>query len=47
LKGIEQEIAELLKLHRGQLESLAQALLEQETLAADEIQSILKQTMSL
>ncbi|MCP4283845.1 MAG: ATP-dependent zinc metalloprotease FtsH, partial [Gammaproteobacteria bacterium] len=45
LKGIEQEIAELLKLHRGQLESLAQALLEQETLAADEIQSILKQTM--
>ena len=41
LKGIEQEIATLLQQHRDQLESLAQALLEKETLEADEIQSIL------
>ncbi len=41
LKGIEQEIKTLLQQHRSQLESLAQALLEKETLAADEIQSIL------
>jgi cell division protease FtsH len=41
IKGIEQEIAQLLQQHRGQLESLAQALLEKETLEADEIQSIL------
>jgi len=47
LKGIEQEIADLLKQHRTQLESLAAALLEKETLEADEIQSILKDAMSL
>ncbi len=41
LKGIEQEITTLLQQHRDQLESLAQALLEKETLEADEIQSIL------
>ena len=41
LKGVEQEIATLLQQHRDQLESLAQALLEKETLEADEIQSIL------
>lgn len=41
LKGIEQEIKTLLQQHRSQLESLAQALLEKETLEADEIQSIL------
>jgi cell division protease FtsH len=41
LKGIEQEITTLMQQHRGQLESLAQALLEKETLEADEIQSIL------
>ena len=41
LKGVEQEIATLLQQHRDQLESLAQALLEKETLQADEIRSIL------
>ena len=46
LKGIEQEISELLNQHRDQLESLAEALLEKETLEADEIQSILEQTTS-
>jgi len=40
LKGIEQEVAVLLKQHRVQLESLASALLEKETLEADEIQAI-------
>jgi cell division protease FtsH len=39
--AVEQEIATLLQQHRDQLESLAQALLEKETLEADEIQSIL------
>jgi len=41
LKKIEQEIATLLKQHRAQLESLAKALLEKETLESDEIQSII------
>jgi cell division protease FtsH len=41
LKGVEQEITTLLQQHRDQLESLAQALLEKETLQADEIRSIL------
>jgi len=41
LKGIEQDIAALLKQHRPQLESLAAALLKMETLEADDIQSII------
>jgi cell division protease FtsH len=40
LKAIEQEIVTLLEQHRTQLESLASALLEKETLEADEIQAI-------
>jgi cell division protease FtsH len=40
LKNIEQEIGTLLEQHRPQLESLANALLEKETLEADEIQLI-------
>jgi cell division protease FtsH len=40
LKTIEQEIKNLLQQHRTQLESLAIALLEKETLEADEITSI-------
>ena len=40
LKHIEQEITTLLQRHRSQLELLASALLEKETLEADEIQSI-------
>jgi len=40
LKTIEQEIKDLLQQHRTQLESLAIALLEKETLEADEISSI-------
>ena len=40
LKHIEQEISTLLEQHRPQLESLANALLEKETLEADEIQLI-------
>ena len=45
IKGIEQEVAQLLQQHRDQLESLAQALLDKETLEADEIRSILEGTM--
>ena len=41
LKGIEQDIAALLKQHRPQLESLAAALLKKETLEANDIQSII------
>jgi cell division protease FtsH len=41
IKGIEQEIATLLKQHRQQLEALATALLERETLEADNIKSII------
>jgi cell division protease FtsH len=40
LKHIEQEIGTLLEQHRPQLESLANALLEKETLEAAEIQLI-------
>ena len=40
LKTIEQEIKELLQQHRTHLESLAIALLEKETLGAEEISSI-------
>jgi len=40
LKHIEQDITLLLEQHRAQLESLASALLEKETLEADEIQAI-------
>ena len=40
LKHIEQDITALLEQHRTQLESLASALLEKETLKADEIQAI-------
>ena len=40
LKTIEQEIKDLLQQHRSQLESLAIALLEKETLEADEISSL-------
>jgi len=40
LKTVEQEIVTLLEQHRTQLESLASALLEKETLEADEIQAI-------
>ncbi len=47
LKGIEQEITGLLKNNRERLESLAQALLEKETLGAREIQSILEGTTNL
>ncbi|MDH3220772.1 MAG: ATP-dependent zinc metalloprotease FtsH, partial [Gammaproteobacteria bacterium] len=42
LKKIEEEIAALMKQHRAQLEALASALLEKETLESDEIQSIMK-----
>ncbi len=41
LKRIEQEVSTLLQQHRPQLEALASALLEKETLEADEIQSII------
>ena len=40
LKTVEQEIKDLLQQHRTQLESLAMALLEKETLGAEEISSI-------
>ncbi len=40
VKGIENEINTLLEAHRPQLESLAGALLDKETLKADEIQAI-------
>ena len=40
LKAIEQEVVILLEQHRTQLESLASALLEKETLPGDEIQAI-------
>ena len=40
LKHIEQDITALLEQHRTQLESLASALLEKETLEADEIRAI-------
>jgi cell division protease FtsH len=40
VKGIENEINTLLEAHRPQLKSLAGALLEKETLKADEIQTI-------
>lgn len=40
LKHIERDITALLEQHRAQLESLASALLEKETLEADEIQAI-------
>lgn len=42
IKGIEEEITELLKEHRPQLEALAEALLEKETLEADDIQMIME-----
>ncbi len=41
LKDIEGEINALLKTHRQQLEALAAALLEKETLEADEIDAII------
>lgn len=41
LKGIEQEVGDLLGSNRDRLEALAQALLEKETLEAGEIRSIL------
>jgi len=40
IKDIAQEISTLLEEHRPQLESLASALLEEETLEADDIRSI-------
>jgi len=40
LKHIERDVTALLEQHRAQLESLASALLEKETLEADEIQAI-------
>ncbi|MGB5328069.1 MAG: ATP-dependent zinc metalloprotease FtsH [Gammaproteobacteria bacterium] len=40
LKDIEHQVSALLEQHRAQLEALASALLEKETLEADEIQSI-------
>jgi cell division protease FtsH len=45
LKHIEQDITALLEQHRAQLESLASALLEKETLEAEEIQEILDPAM--
>ena len=45
LKHIEQDITALLVQHRAQLESLASALLEKETLEAEEIQEILDSAM--
>lgn len=42
VKGIEKEIAQLLESHRPQLEALAESLLEQETLEASDILSIIK-----
>jgi cell division protease FtsH len=45
LKHIEQDITALLEQHRAQLESLASALLEKETLEAEEIQEILNSAM--
>jgi cell division protease FtsH len=43
LKGVEQEVADLLEKNRDRLEALAQTLLQKETLEAGEIQSILNQ----
>ena len=40
VRGIEKEINTLLEAHRPQLESIAAALLEKETLTVDEIQAI-------
>jgi cell division protease FtsH len=45
LKDIERDITALLEQHRAQLESLASALLEKETLEAEEIQAILDTAM--
>jgi cell division protease FtsH len=45
LKHIEQDITALLEQHRAQLESLARALLEKETLEAEQIQEILDPAM--
>ncbi len=42
VKSIEEEVAELLKAHRPQLEALAGALLEKETLEADDIKLVLE-----
>ncbi|TNF89872.1 MAG: AAA family ATPase, partial [Gammaproteobacteria bacterium] len=47
LKNIDKQVADLLIEHRGQLQSLAQGLLEKETLEADEIQAILDGVVSL
>ena len=41
IKGVEKEVAKLLKEHRQQLENLAKSLLEKETLEAEDIQSII------
>lgn len=43
IKNIEKEIAALLNDHRPQLEALAEALLQKETLEAEEIKSILEE----
>ncbi len=45
LKHIEQDVTALLEQHRAQLESLARALLDKETLEAEEIQAILGAAM--
>jgi cell division protease FtsH len=42
IKGVEVKVKDLLNDHRAQLDALANALLEHETLEADDIQSILK-----
>ncbi len=47
LKNIDKQVADLLIKHRDQLESLAQGLLQKETLEADEIQAILDGVVSL
>ncbi len=44
VRGIEGEVTELLVAHRGQLEALAEALLEQETLGAEAIRTIVEET---
>ena len=41
VKTIEESVAKLLEEHRSQLENLAEALLERETLEADDIQKII------
>lgn len=42
IQGIEKEIAQLLETHRAQLEALASSLLEEETLEASDIHSIIQ-----